>query len=141
MITLSESQKFQILCILRDLASVDHNLELVEAIRIRLIGLKMDLHEDTIEEALAEDIRDIAATLKCLAFFTQPEQKKYLYQQCLLLLMADREISGVEADAMEAIRVGLSLDRAFHDQIVAWVREGMEWERRGEDLVGGSLEE
>ncbi len=139
MIQLSESQKYHIIAILRDLASVDRNIDLLEAIRIRLIGLKMDLHAAKIDEALAEDLESIDGVKKRLENFPALEQKKYLYQQCVLLLLANRELTGEERKALDEVRRTLGLDDGYHRQVVDWVEEGMAWERRGEDLVGGAL--
>ena len=125
--------------ILRNLASLDWNFNQAEAARIRMIGLKMDLHVNKIDEALAEDFEDIGGIQTRLKRFEEESQQKFLYQQCLLLLMADRKISTEEREAIEAIRPALGLDQAFHEQIMAWVEEYATWEQRGEELVGGPL--
>ncbi len=139
MIKLSESQKYDVIRILRNLASLDWNFNQAEAARIRMIGLKMDLHVNKIDEALAEDFEDIGGIQTRLKRFEEESQQKFLYQQCLLLLMADRKISTEEREAIEAIRPALGLDQAFHEQIMAWVEEYATWEQRGEELVGGPL--
>jgi len=138
-IKLSESQKYDVIRILRNLASLDWNFNQAEAARIRMIGLKMDLHVNKIDEALAEDFEDIGGIQTRLKRFEEESQQKFLYQQCLLLLMADRKISTEEREAIEAIRPALGLDQAFHEQIMAWVEEYATWEQRGEELVGGPL--
>ena len=139
MIKLSESQKYDVIRILRNLASLDWNFNQAEAARIRMIGLKMDLHVNKIDEALAEDFEDIGGIQTRLKRFEEESQQKFLYQQCLLLLMADRKISTEEREAIEGIRPALGLDQAFHEQIMAWVEEYATWEQRGEELVGGPL--
>lgn len=140
MIKLSESQKFSIICILRDLAAIDREFGLLEAIRIRLIGLKMDLHQDKIEEAMHEDFEDVNGIKKRLDEFPEEAHRKFLYQQCLLLVMSDRDLSEVEQHAIDEIRRALQIDEEIHNTLVEWVMEGMNWEKRGEELVGGSVE-
>lgn len=139
MIKLSEFQKYQIITILRDLAAVDRNFDLWEAVRIRLIGLKMELHAAKIDEALAEDFENLDSIKKRLENFQTAEQKKYLYQQCVILMITNREISQEEQKAIDAIRAALGLDDDFHRQIMEWANEGIAWEKRGETLVGGKL--
>lgn len=139
MLKLSEFQKYQVVTILRDLAAVDRNFDLMEAVRIRLIGLKLNLHASKIDEALAEDFENLDSIKKRLENFPTGEQKKFLYQQCVLLLTTNREITDTERKAMDDVRVALSLDEDFHRQIFDWANEGMAWEKRGEDLAGGSL--
>ncbi|MBN2326585.1 MAG: hypothetical protein JXR73_05470 [Candidatus Omnitrophica bacterium] len=136
MTSLSEFQKYQLITILRDLASVDHNIDLLEAVRIRLIGLKMDLHADKIDEALYDDLESMDSIKKRLEHFHTEEQQKFLYQQCVLLIASNREISPEEQSAMQELREALRLDEDFHHQIMAWCQEGIEWEKRGEMLVG-----
>jgi len=113
---------------LRDLASLDREFDLLEAVRIRLIGLKMDLHAAKIDECMAEDTEPLDKIRKRLERFKDENQKKYLYQQCLLLLMADGKISEVEKSAMDEIRTDLGIDPKTHQQILSWVEEGMKWE-------------
>ena len=139
MIKLSEFQKYQIVTILRDLASVDHNIDLMEAVRIRLIGLKMDLHAAKIDEALADDLETMDALIKKLEAFETDEQKKFLYQQCVLLMISNREIAPEEQNAIDQIRSALMLDDAFHNSIMEWAKESMAWEQKGEQLVGGPI--
>ncbi|MGC9327898.1 MAG: hypothetical protein ACP5I1_09715 [Candidatus Hinthialibacter sp.] len=136
MISLSEFQKYQLITILRDLASIDHNIDLLEAVRIRLIGLKMDLHADKIEEALYDDLESMDSIKKRLEHFSTEEQQKYLYQQCVLLMVSNREITPEEENAIQELRGALRLDEDFHQQIMAWCQEGMDWEKRGEKLIG-----
>ncbi len=132
---LSESQKYTLLRLLKDLASVDRNFNLKEATRIRLIGLRLDLHPEKISEALGEDFEAISKHLK---HFEDPAQRKYVYQQCLLLLHSDREFSEEEQKAANEIKETFQLVQSFHEQVVNWVKEGMEWEQRGQELVGES---
>jgi hypothetical protein len=139
MIKLTESQKFDIISILKDLAAIDRNFDLLEAIRIRLIGLKMDLHANKIDEALAEDYETLVQIKKRLESFTDDTAKKYLYQQCLLLLMADGNIGDHEKEMIDEIRDTLGLDISFHESVLTWVEEGMQWEAKGQELVGGAL--
>ncbi len=139
MIALSEFQKYQIITILRDLASIDREFDLLEAVRIRLIGLKMDLHAAKIDEAMAEDIENLESVKKRLDAFQAEEQKKFLYQQCVLLLLTNRETTPEEIKAMEEIRQTLSLDKDFHQRISDWAKEGIDWEKRGEEMVGGEI--
>ncbi|HQH73518.1 MAG TPA: hypothetical protein PK360_15700 [bacterium] len=140
MLRLTESQKHDVIRTLRDLASLDREFDLLEAVRIRLIGLKMDLHAAKIDECMAEDTEPLDKIRKRLERFKDENQKKYLYQQCLLLLMADGKISEVEKSAMDEIRTDLGIDPKTHQQILSWVEEGMKWEKRGEELAGGPLE-
>jgi len=140
LLRLSESQKHDVIRILRDLASLDREFELLEAVRIRLIGLKMDLHAAKIDECMAEDAEPLDKIRKRLERFKDENQKKFLYQQCLLLLMADNKISEVEKSAMDEIRTELGIDNKTHQQILSWVEEGMKWEKKGEELAGGPLE-
>jgi len=135
---LTESQKYELLCLLKDLASVDRNFNLKEATRIRLIGLRLDLHPEKISEALAEDYQPVS---KHLEHFDDPVQRKFVYQQCLLLLMSDREISDEEQKAAQEIKEHFQLDQLFHDQVMSWVKEGLEWEQKGEQLTGASFSE
>lgn len=138
---LSEAQKYHIVCILRTLASLNRNFELSEAIEIRRAGLAMDLSLARVDEALAEDFETFEQLKKRLAAFESDFEKKYLYQKCLLLLMADREISPEEEEMTASIRAELGLDEAYHQRVLEWVREGMEWRKRGEELAGGALED
>ncbi len=139
MIKLSELQKYHVICILKYLASEDRNFDLLEAIRIRLIGLKMDLHADKIEEAIAEDYEPFDILKKRFQDFEDEAQKRFLYQQCILLLLADGSISDIEQNAIDAIHNELGLGGDFHSRVLEWAKEGLEWEKRGEELVGGPL--
>ncbi|RJP22198.1 MAG: hypothetical protein C4527_22160 [Candidatus Omnitrophota bacterium] len=140
MIRLSESQKYSIICILRDLAALDRNFGLLEAVRIRLIGLKMDLHQNKIEEAMCEDFEDLNGIKKRLDEFPDGVQRRFLYQQCLLLVMADRDLGEMEKQAIEEIRKSLGIRDDMHEKIVQWVLDGMNWEKHGEELIGGVVE-
>ncbi len=136
---LSEDQKYQIITILRDLASIDRNFDLLEAVRIRLIGLKMDLHAAKIDEALSEDFESLESIKKRLELFEDEAQKKFIYQQCVLLLLANNEITSEEQKSIDAIQTALSIDPGFHDQVMDWAKEGMAWEEKGQQLTGLSF--
>jgi hypothetical protein len=136
---LSEDQKYQIITILRDLASIDRNFDLLEAVRIRLIGLKMDLHAAKIDEALSEDFESLDSIIKRLEIFEDEAHKKYLYQQCVLLLLANNEITSEEQKSIDQIQAALSIDQDFHQQVMDWAKQGMAWEEKGQQLTGLSF--
>lgn len=135
MIKLSEHQKYLVICILKDLALQDRDFNSFEAIRIRMVGLKMDLNASKIDEALYEDTQSLEQVIETLAQFETDEQRKFVYQQCLLLMLADRELHPNELEAMNRLQTALNIDKETHNKIKAWVEEGMEWEKRGEALV------
>lgn len=136
---LSEDQKYQIITILRDLAAIDRNFDLLEAVRIRLIGLKMDLHAAKIDEALSEDFESLDSIIKRLEIFEDEAHKKYLYQQCVLLLLANNEITSEEQKSIDQIQAALSIDQDFHQQVMDWAKQGMAWEEQGQQLTGLSF--
>ncbi len=135
MIKISEEKKYTILCILKDLALHDRNFNNLEAIRIRKVGLKMDVHASRIDEALYEETNSLYEVLDKMNEFQDNTEKKFLYQQCLLLLMSDRDINEEEKDAMKQIQAALDIDNETHQRFYQWVQEGIEWEKRGEELV------
>ncbi len=104
MISLSEHKKYLLITILRDLAALDREFGLLEAVRIRLIGLKMDLYASKIEEAMHDDFEDLNSIKKRLDEFNLVSEKLFVYQQVLMLLMADRDLSEVEQNAADEIR-------------------------------------
>ncbi|MEW6237868.1 MAG: hypothetical protein AB1656_20975 [Candidatus Omnitrophota bacterium] len=141
MLKLSENQKYILIRLLKDLALQDRNFDGLEAIRIRTIGLKMDMAMAKIDEAFYEDFQTVEQILDSLGRFETAEQKNFVYQQCASLLMSDRKISSEEQSTLEQLRQALAIGEEKHRQILTWVQEGMEWEKRGEELAGGSLED
>ena len=139
MFKLSEKQKYDLITILKDLALHDRNFNSLESVRIRMAGLKMDLQAAKIDEALYEDTESLENVLEKLSVFQTEEEKKFTYQQCLLLLMADREISEGEKEALSQIQTALNIDQSTHQALLQWVQEGMDWEKKGEQIVGGQL--
>lgn len=132
---LSESQKYTLLTLLKDMAAADRNIKHVEATRIRLLGLKLDMTPEKISEAISEVYRPITEQLDA---FEDEGQKKFVYQQCSLLLSADNEISPEELEVMRTIQEHFQLDPEFCENVKGWVKEGQEWERKGQELAGWS---
>lgn len=135
---LSESQKYTLLRLLKDLASADRNIDFAEVTRIRILGLKLDLTPEKIGEAIAEDYTPVTEHLQ---HFTQPDHQRFVYQQCLLLLLADRSYEAVEQEALAPVREAFEISNEFHQRAMKWVHEGLDWEKRGLEMAGGGFSE
>ncbi len=130
--SLSESQKFELIRLLKDLAGADHNFNLQEANRIRIAGFQLDLTENKINEAMCEDYQPLKTYFDT---FTEPEQQRFVYQQALWLLMADEECNAEEDEQLAQLRTAFQLDLAFHNKVKEWVQEWLDWKKRGHVLI------
>jgi tellurite resistance protein len=66
---------------------------------------------------------------------TEPVRRLIL-RDAYLMAQADGEISAAERDVLQALRHTLHLGAADAAECEAWVREGLAWLERGDEMIG-----
>jgi uncharacterized tellurite resistance protein B-like protein len=65
-----------------------------------------------------------------------PVVRRFIYQQALLAAIADGLLRGPEARELDRLRRLLHVGERKAREIEAWAVEGLEWQRRGREILG-----
>lgn len=117
------------------LAKCDGNLDEEEFKFYQQAAYSMQLNDEDVEELNKTWNRSEKISLT----FASSKEKMFFLIQAVQLCWVDNEYTEIEKKEMQVIAEELGIDRQALKKVEEWVYEGVEWNRRGEELL--SLQE
>ena len=105
-----------------------------EAMFIGRAASDLGLNEEE-QETLKEAFNKKQDFKENISKITSPDIKRFLIRRIVAAVLLDGRIASEEEKVLEVTRNTFNLDEDLFKKYIEWMKEGIEWEKRGEKLL------
>ena len=114
----------------------DHGKPTVDELRfVAHAALELGLEQDE-NERVQTTLKEGGDFATHLPEVESREMRLFLFRRMVSAVLLDDQIEDSERAYITKTADAFGIDRAAVDEYLAWMREGLEWERRGAEITG-----